>query len=102
MWRKKAKVADDWASFEPYIDRIVASLKRQAAYLDDTRDPYDVWLDQYERGINCAAFDRFFDQVRETVVPLVQAIGERAASSPRCLSSPRTWTTPPSARCPST
>ncbi len=76
MWHK-AKVADDWASFEPYIDRIVASLKRQAAYLDDTRDPYDVWLDQYERGMDSAAFDRFFGQVRETVVPLVQAIGER-------------------------
>ena len=76
VWHK-AKVADDWASFEPYIDRIVASLKRQAAYLDDTRDPYDVWLDQYERGMDSAAFDRFFGQVRETVVPLVQAIGER-------------------------
>lgn len=76
VWHK-AKVADDWASFEPYIDRIVASLKRQAAYLDDTRDPYDVWLDQYERGMDSAAFDRFFGQVRETVVPLVQAIVER-------------------------
>ncbi|MFR3451201.1 MAG: hypothetical protein ACLTSX_05840 [Collinsella sp.] len=59
VWHK-AKVADNWASFEPYIDRIVASLKRQAAYLDDTRDPYDVWLDQYERGMDSAAFDRFF------------------------------------------
>lgn len=76
VWHK-AKVADDWASFEPYVDRIVESLKRQAAYLDNTRDPYDVWLDQYERGMDSAAFDHFFAQVRETVVPLVRAIGER-------------------------
>lgn len=76
VWHK-AKVANDWASFEPYVDRIVEALKRQAAYLDDTRDPYDVWLDQYERGMDAAAFDRFFAQVRGTVVPLVRAIGER-------------------------
>ncbi len=76
VWHK-AKVANDWASFEPYVDRIVEALKRQAAYLDNTRDPYDVWLDQYERGMDAAAFDRFFAQVRETVVPLVHAIGER-------------------------
>ena len=76
VWHK-AKTANDWASFEPYIDRIVETLKRHAGYIDPTRDPYDVWLDQYERGRNSAAYDRFFDQVRETVVPLVHAIGER-------------------------
>lgn len=76
VWHK-AKTANDWASFEPYIDRIVETLKRHAGYIDPTRDPYDVWLDQYERGMNSAAYDRFFDQVRETVVPLVHAIDER-------------------------
>ncbi len=70
----KAKHANDWASFEPYVDRIVESLKRQAGYLDSTRDPYDVWLDQYERGMDAAAYDAFFTQVRETVVPLVREI----------------------------
>ena len=76
VWHK-AKTTNDWASFEPYIDRLVETLKRHASYIDSTRDPYDVWLDQYERGMNAAAYDRFFDQVRETVVPLVHAISER-------------------------
>ena len=75
VWHK-AKAADDWDSFEPYIDRLVEALKRQAGYLDSSRDPYDVWLDQFERGMDAAAYDAFFDQVRETVVPLVRAIGE--------------------------
>lgn len=76
VWHK-AKNANDWASFEPYVDRIVETLKRHAGYVDPTRDPYDVWLDQYERGMDARAYDQFFDAVRQTVVPLVHAIGER-------------------------
>lgn len=76
VWHK-AKNANDWASFEPYIDRIVETLKRHAGYVDPTRDPYDVWLDQYERGMDARAYGQFFDAVRQTVVPLVHAIGER-------------------------
>ena len=75
VWHK-AKAANDWASFEPYVDRIVKTCKRHAGYLDPTRDPYDVLLDQYERGLTSQAFDAFCDQVRATVVPLVHAIVE--------------------------
>ena len=76
VWHK-AKLANDWESFALYIDRILAALKRQAACIDSTRDPYDVWLDQYERGMDSAAYDRFFDQVKATVVPLVHEVGKR-------------------------
>lgn len=76
VWHK-AKVANDWASFEPYIDRIVDSLKHQAALMNSNADPYDVWLDQHERGLSTASFDAFCAQVKDTVVPLVHEIGER-------------------------
>ena len=76
VWHK-AKVANDWESFEPYIDRIVAELKHQAALIDPSRDPYDVWLDQHERGLDTASFDAFCAQVKQTVVPLVHEIGAR-------------------------
>ena len=76
VWHK-AKTANDWASFEPYVDRIVAQLKHQAELMDPKRDPYDVWLDQYERGLSAKSFDAFCDEVKATVVPLVHAIGER-------------------------
>ena len=76
VWHK-AKTANDWASFEPYVDRIVTQLKHQAELMDPKRDPYDVWLDQYERGLSAKSFDAFCDEVKETVVPLVHAIGER-------------------------
>ncbi len=56
VWHK-AKTANDWASFEPYVDKIVAQLKHQAELMDPQRDPYDVWLDQYERGLSAKSFD---------------------------------------------
>ena len=76
VWHR-AKLADDWASFEPYVTRIVETLKHRAALLDPTRDAYDVCLDQYERGMSAESYDAFFAQVREAVVPLVQEISQR-------------------------
>ena len=84
VWHK-AKLANDWASFEPYVDRIVETLKRHASYLDANRDPYDVWLDQYERGMDAASYDAFFNQVRSTVVPLVHEIGAVPTKRPAFL-----------------
>ena len=54
VWHK-AKPANDWDAFAPYIDRLVAALKQRAARIDPARDPYDVLLDQFERG-RIAAF----------------------------------------------
>lgn len=80
VWHK-AKLANDWASFEAYVDRIVETAKRHAGYLDSSKDPYDVLLDQYERGLTSKAFDAFCNQVRATVVPLVHAIVEHGRQS---------------------
>ncbi|MBY4797240.1 carboxypeptidase M32 [Collinsella sp. AGMB00827] len=80
VWHK-AKPTGDWESFAPYLDRIISALKRQAAYLDPTRDPYDVWLDQFERGLTAADFDAFCTTVRKTVVPLVAAITKKGQPS---------------------
>ena len=70
VWHR-AKPAGDWDSFEPYVDRIVETMRRFAGYKDATRDPYDVWLDEFEIGMSRAFYDRFFEQVKECVIPLV-------------------------------
>ena len=70
VWRR-AKSVNDWASFSPYLDRIVAARKSMAASRDPERDPYDVWLDDYEPGCDRAFYDRFFAQVKDCVVPLL-------------------------------
>lgn len=73
----RAKRQNDYAAFEPYVRKMVESLRRQADYLDPDRDPYEVWLDHFERGLDRATLERFFDLVKKSVVPLVDQIVSR-------------------------
>ena len=70
VWRR-AKAAGDWAAFEPYLDRIVTSMREMAVYKNASADPYDVWLSEFEHDTDRAFYDRFFAQVKESVVPLL-------------------------------
>lgn len=76
VWRR-AKNENDYASWEPYVARIVDAMQQQARCLDPDKAPYDVWLDQFGRGCSIELCDGFFSTVRESVVPLVHAISEK-------------------------
>ena len=69
-WRR-AKAANDWSAFEPYLDRIVAQMREIAGYRSPGTDPYDVWLDEFEHDTNQAFYDRFFAEIKDVVVPLL-------------------------------
>ena len=75
VWRK-CKEADDYAGFGPYIDRIVAIKKRFAGYFDSEKDPYDVWLNEFERGGSTVMYDEYFAAVKAKLVPLISEIAE--------------------------
>ncbi len=76
VWRR-AKAENDYASWEPYVARIVEAMQAQARCLDPDKAPYDVWLDQFGRGCSTEVCDRFFQTVREAVVPIVHAIAAK-------------------------
>jgi carboxypeptidase Taq len=85
VWRK-AKQANDWAAFAPYLDRIVESMRRIAGYRKPNASPYDVWLEEHERGHNQTFYDAFFAQVKEVVVPLLADVASsRQQLSKACL-----------------
>lgn len=73
VWHK-AKDQDDFPAFAPYIEKIVATLKKFAAYYKPDEEPYNVWLDQYERGLTMSTLDEFFAVLKETIVPLIHRI----------------------------
>ena len=50
VWHK-AKENNDFASFEPYLQKTFDTLKKFAAYTDPDKDRYDVCLNKYERGL---------------------------------------------------
>lgn len=73
----KAKRTNDFSLFAPYLEKIVAARRAQAHYFAPDRDPYEVWLDRYEKGLTIAQCDAFFATLRETIVPLLADIQTR-------------------------
>ena len=75
----KAKRENDFASFAPYLEKIIASKLRFIAYWDPEhkRKPYDILLEDYEYGLTAEMLDEFFAEVKKTIVPLVHAIVEK-------------------------
>ena len=72
-----AKPANDHASFAPFLDRIVDYNRRLAERKDASKPAYDVLLDTYEKGTSMAMLDPFFEALRESLTPLVKAVGGR-------------------------
>ncbi|MEI6240550.1 MAG: carboxypeptidase M32 [Planctomycetia bacterium] len=77
-WRA-AREASSWEAFAPWLERMFALKREQAACQLPDRDPYDSLMDDYEPGASWPAIVTRFDRLRGEIVPLVQA----------CVDSPR-------------
>ena len=75
VWAK-AKNEDDFASFAPYLEKIMAYNRKFAGYYNANLKPYDALLNEYEEGMTMETLDAFFDQLRATIVPLIAKIKE--------------------------
>lgn len=73
----KAKRTNDFSLFAPYLEKLIAARRAQARYFAPDRDPYEVLLDRYEKGLTIAQCDEFFATLRETIVPLLADIQTR-------------------------
>jgi carboxypeptidase Taq len=70
----RARRDDDFAAFQPWLEKIV-NLKRQEAQAVGYKEvPYDALLDEYEPGATTAEVTRVFTALRAELVPLVAAI----------------------------
>ena len=75
VWAK-AKNEDDFASFAPYLEKIMEYNRKFAGYYNPEMKPYDALLNEYEEGLNMETLDAFFAQLRSTIVPLIAKIRE--------------------------
>jgi carboxypeptidase Taq len=71
-----ARKANDFAAFQPILEKMVGLKKQEAAALGFTTTPYDPLLDDYEPGESTGNVARVLAELRDALVPLVQAIGE--------------------------
>ncbi len=77
VWHE-AKEKSDFASFEPYLQKMFDTNRRIALYIEPSKHPYDTLLDGYERGLTRESCDAFFGSLRQKLVPLIRRVCENA------------------------
>ncbi|KAA9006360.1 carboxypeptidase M32 [Paenibacillus spiritus] len=75
---EEAKANDDYASFEPFLQQIVAFKQEFIDYWGVKNTRYDTLLDMYEPGLTTTKVDEVFGRLRSRLVPLVQRIASSA------------------------
>lgn len=76
VWAE-AKPANDFAKFQPYLERIVEKRREYAGFFAPYEHVYDPLLDEFERGMKTSEVQAIFDALRPQQVALVQAIASR-------------------------
>ena len=73
VWAE-ARKANDFAWFQPILEKTFELKRQEAAALGYDGVPYDALLDQFERGAKTVEVRRVLAELREQLVPLVAAI----------------------------
>lgn len=73
----KARAADDYPAFAPWLEKIVDLQRRVAQSLGYKGRMYDALLDQYEPGASTAQIDQIFAGLKAELIPLSRAIFAR-------------------------
>ena len=74
----KAKQDNDFASFAPYLEKIVSYQRKFAGYMHPEMEAYNAMLHSFEEGLTTDTLDAFFAQLRDTIVPLLARVREAA------------------------
>ena len=86
----KAKQANDFSLFAPWLEKLVDNRRRWADYFMPGQDALATWLDQNQEGLTVAETDRFFASLREAIVPLLRRI-QSEGTAPRTDFLQGTW-----------
>ena len=72
----EARQTDDFKRFQPNLEEIFGLKREEAAALGYDASPYDPLLDEYEPGETTDNVARVLSELRDALVPLVQAIAD--------------------------
>jgi carboxypeptidase Taq len=73
MW-VEARKADDFAKFQPLLEKTIDLKRQEAAAIGYTATPYDALLDDYEPGATTAEVAVALGGLRDALTPLVEQI----------------------------
>lgn len=79
----KARQAEDFASFQPSLQRMLDLKRREAECVGYEDNPYDALLDDYEPGETAAGVAAVFAELKDELIDLVARIKESGKTAPR-------------------
>jgi len=75
VW-EKARKERDYEMIQPYYEKVLEFQRRRCDWYGYDKHPYDALLDDYEKGATVEMLDKFFDPLREKIIPLLKKIME--------------------------
>jgi carboxypeptidase Taq len=79
----EARKTNDFKSFLPVLRKNLDLRKRYIECFEVDDEPYDIVLDDYERGMRTKEVRRIFDYLKEHQAPLVKEVAARGESETR-------------------
>lgn len=79
VW-EEAKKNNDYEMFKPYLERVIDMTKQYYSYIDSSKDLYDVMLDCYESGMNSEIVDGLFNELKDSLIPLIKKCNNDSVS----------------------
>lgn len=73
----QARAANDFAAFQPHLQRVVELRQQYASYFAPYDHVYDPLLDDFEPGMKTADIQAIFNTLRPQQVALIKAISEK-------------------------
>ncbi|OVE82152.1 carboxypeptidase [bacterium M21] len=71
---EEAKDANDFATFQPHLRKIIQMRQEYASFFADAEHVYDPLLDDFERGLTTRQLRKIFGELRPLQVDLLQRI----------------------------
>ena len=74
---QKAKQNNAYPLFEPHLKKMFAMSMERAKKRDPKKDPYDLYLDDFEEGMTKKDYEKFFSVIRRDLVPLIREVAAK-------------------------
>lgn len=85
-WRE-AKQTNNWSIFAPELQKNVELAQQESKYIDPSKHPYDVAIDNFEPGMTKEEIARIFTDLKAELIQLLTKIKTKKAPNTDCLFS---------------
>jgi carboxypeptidase Taq len=80
IW-EQARANNDFASFAPWLERIIDLLRKRAHAIDPGADPYEVMFNDFEPGLTLDEARSLLTEVKHAIVPILKSAKKGADTS---------------------